>query len=317
MAKQSIVILGGGPAGMSCALWLKNYGHAPIIVEPRQRLGGMQDRSTANNNWLLGWQSVTGYEVAREFARHINYLGIQRMMGCRLTGLSREGKIWETTISDEYGERARIVCSALVVATGTDFVGARWIEDTPGAPNCRELIEIGPGDYHETSSWFGVAPTIVGGGNNALECAISLAGRGARPLVLVRRELKAGRSARQRLAELRALDRVDLKLGVEVTYLRRLEKGLSVSLSDGTDIVSTHLLLMMGYTPNTGAEIRSAFGAHLPNLDERGHVMVDRDCRTNIDGIWAVGDVTNSNHPCAATAVAMGTVAARTITRQF
>jgi thioredoxin reductase (NADPH) len=317
MKEQSIIILGGGPAGMSCALWLKNYGYAPIVVEPRQRLGGMQDRSTANNNWLLGWQSVTGREVAREFARHISYLGIQLMMGCRITGLSRPNGSWRTTISDDRGERARIDSSAIVVATGTEFVGAQWIEQTPGAPICKELIEIGPAAYHEPSSWFGVTPIIVGGGDNALECAISLACRGAHPLVLVRGELSAGRVSRERLAELLACSRADLRLGVEATQLRRLEAGLLVSLSDGSAVEGTHLLLMMGYAPNTGADFRSVFGSHQPELDERGYITVDRDCRTSVDGIWAVGDVTDSNHPCTATAVAMGTIAARSIVRQL
>ena len=47
-------IIGGGPAGMSCALWLHNYGLRPVIVEQETALGGMARRSPYPNEWLLG-----------------------------------------------------------------------------------------------------------------------------------------------------------------------------------------------------------------------------------------------------------------------
>ncbi len=53
-----IAVIGGGPAGMSCALWLKHLDFSPIIIEQGPQLGGLQNISPFQNKWYLG---VPGY----------------------------------------------------------------------------------------------------------------------------------------------------------------------------------------------------------------------------------------------------------------
>ncbi|MGD1698426.1 NAD(P)-binding protein [Dapis sp. BLCC M229] len=69
--KKTIGIIGGGPPGMSCALWLKYLGFSPIIIERKQRLGGLQQLSNFQNVWYLGLIEKTGYEIAEQFRQHI------------------------------------------------------------------------------------------------------------------------------------------------------------------------------------------------------------------------------------------------------
>ena len=52
--KKTIGIIGGRPAGMSCALWLKYLGFSPIIIEKKEQLGGLQQLSNFQNVWYLG-----------------------------------------------------------------------------------------------------------------------------------------------------------------------------------------------------------------------------------------------------------------------
>ena len=66
-----VPIIGGGPAGMSCALWLHNYGLRPIIIEKEAALGGMARRNPYRNDWLLGRPGLTGRQHAEEFAQHV------------------------------------------------------------------------------------------------------------------------------------------------------------------------------------------------------------------------------------------------------
>ena len=66
-------IIGGGPAGMSCALWLHNYGFRPRIVEQEGVFGGMARLSPYPNDWLLGRPGATARENAEEFVRHIRW----------------------------------------------------------------------------------------------------------------------------------------------------------------------------------------------------------------------------------------------------
>ena len=69
MSQAPIVpIIGGGPAGMSCALWLHNYGLHPVIIEQERALGGMARRSAYPNDWLLGRPGESARENAAAFA---------------------------------------------------------------------------------------------------------------------------------------------------------------------------------------------------------------------------------------------------------
>ncbi len=67
----NVPIIGGGPAGMSCALWLVNYGLRPVIIERESALGGMARLSPYPNDWLLGRPGESARENAAAFARHI------------------------------------------------------------------------------------------------------------------------------------------------------------------------------------------------------------------------------------------------------
>src|SRR5262249_59355022 len=84
-------IIGGGPAGMSCALWLHNYGLHPLIIEKESALGGMARMTPYPNDWLLGQRGKTGRENAAEFAAHVRALGIEIRLGVTLQRLRRGG----------------------------------------------------------------------------------------------------------------------------------------------------------------------------------------------------------------------------------
>ncbi|MEL7036423.1 MAG: NAD(P)-binding protein [Cyanobacteria bacterium J06592_8] len=68
---QTIGIVGGGPAGMFCALWLKQLGFLPIIIERSQRLGGLRQLSLFNNTSYLGLIGKKAIEIAEQLEQHI------------------------------------------------------------------------------------------------------------------------------------------------------------------------------------------------------------------------------------------------------
>jgi len=63
--KKIMAIIGGGPAGMSCAIWLKNFGLYPIIIEKSKQLGGSQNLNAFHNKCYLGMLGKTGKELAQ------------------------------------------------------------------------------------------------------------------------------------------------------------------------------------------------------------------------------------------------------------
>lgn len=64
-------IIGGGPAGSQCALWLKMMGLNPIIIEAADHLGGLQSFSPYQNQWVAGLMNVSGREFAQRIHAHI------------------------------------------------------------------------------------------------------------------------------------------------------------------------------------------------------------------------------------------------------
>lgn len=74
----TVPIIDGGPAGMSCALWLHNYGLRPIIIEQESALGGMARRSPYQHDWLLGRPDQSARDNTGAFAGPHRHASLSR-----------------------------------------------------------------------------------------------------------------------------------------------------------------------------------------------------------------------------------------------
>jgi len=110
-----VPIVGGGPAGMSCALWLHNYGLSPLIIEQEDALGGMARMSPYPNEWLLGQRGKTGLENAAEFAAHIHALGVEIWLGVGPQHLRQQEEHWRLELGGEPAPRS-LSAAAIVIA---------------------------------------------------------------------------------------------------------------------------------------------------------------------------------------------------------
>jgi thioredoxin reductase (NADPH) len=106
----------------------------------------------------------------------------------------------------------------------------------------------------------------------------------------------------------------DVMAGQTVTALDEADAQIRVRISDGRAIDVDHVVLLFGYQPN-------ADDPWLQGLDlERGtegHLVVDDNMETSCRSVFAVGDIANPMHPCIATAIGTGTMAAREIQRRL
>src|SRR5258707_9570412 len=130
-----VPIIGGGPAGMSCALWLRNYGMHPVIIEKEGALGGMARLSPYPNEWLLGQRGKSGRENATEFAGHIHDLTIETWLGGAPQRLRREHDGGLRPDVGLAGAATRSFPSpAIVISTRTRFSGGGWVKPVENAP---------------------------------------------------------------------------------------------------------------------------------------------------------------------------------------
>ena len=103
---------------------------------------------------------------------------------------------------------------------------------------------------------------------------------------------------------------VEVMAGRTVAALEPAGTRIRVQADDGKEITVDHVALLFGYRPNTSEPWLAEFAL---DKDPRGYLVVDGNMETSCRGVFAVGDVANPAHPCMATAIGSGTMAARRI----
>jgi len=319
MASEPLVvpIIGGGPAGMSCALWLHNYGLHPVIIEKERALGGMARMSPYPNEWLLGQHGKSARENAAEFAAHIRDLGIETWLGATIQRLRREnGGRWWLDASGTPAARS-LSGPAIVIATGTRFAGEEWLDEVTNARRMAAAgwLHLGASAVGEPGADLGSHVAVIGGGDNAFDVSRMLAEKGVRVTVVMR-----SKSPRAQPLLVERLRRHQASGLVQVMAERRVEalddagSRVNVRLHGGGEIEAEHLVLLFGYRPNTDEPWLAELA---PATDARGYLVVDGNMETSCRGAFAVGDVANPAHPCIATALARGAIAARQIAKRL
>lgn len=314
-----VPILGGGPAGMSCALWLSNYGLRPLIVEPEAALGGMARRDPYPNPWLLGWPGMRGREDAVEFARHIEAIKIECWFGARPQRARRlaDGQFaLDIAFSSQRPTRA-VTCTAMVIATGTEFRGAEWLDAVENAHHLarRGRVHLGPAWSGEPGVDLGSRIAVIGGGDNAFDVGRMLAEQGITTSIIVRGQ--SPRAQPSLVERFRAFEPSGLAEVLTERTVRALEEigaNVRLHLDDRSTRDVDHVVLLLGYRPNT----HESWLADLAlKQDRAGYLIVDDNMETSRRGVFAVGDVADPVHPCIATAIATGTMAAREIQKRL
>jgi len=313
-----VPIIGGGPAGMSCALWLHNYGMHPVIIEKAGAFGGMARLTPYPDEWLLGQRGKSGRENAAEFADHIRELAIESWLGGAPQRLRRahDGR-FRLDVAVAGAATRSLSSPAIVIATGTRFAGEEWLDRVGNARRVAAAgrLHVGAAAIGEPGLDLGSHIAVIGGGDNAFEISRMLAEKGICVTIVMRSNSpRAQPLLVERLGRHQASGMATVMAERTVEALDAGASRVRVRLDGGGSIKVDHVVLLFGYRPNTNepwlAELALA-------TDALGYLVVDGNMETSCRGVFAVGDVSNPAHPCIATAIASGTVAARTIEKRL
>lgn len=314
----NVPIIGGGPAGMSCALWLANYGLRPVIIERESALGGMARLSPYPNDWLLGRPGESARENAAAFARHIEGAAVETWLRARPERLRRERDgSFRLDVAFADGRAAQsLSCPAIVIATGTSFRGEEWLDQVENARRlaAQGRVHLGPSWIGEPGTDPGSHVAVIGGGDNAFDVSRMLADKGVRATVVMRAKSPTARPLLvQELRKHEASGMARVMVGRAVAGLDDAGTRVRLRMSGGGELEVDHVVLLFGYRPNAG----EPWLAGLPlEKDRNGYLIVDGNMETSCRGVFAVGDVALPAHPCVATAIGSGTMAAREIQRR-
>ena len=284
-----IIIVGGGPAGMTAALYALRNGKSVLVLE-KHGFGGQITHSPKVENWP-GTAQMSGNAYAEALLEQILAQGAEVDLA-EAVRVEDRGSVKAVYTDDGQVREAK----ALVLATG---VKHRML----GLPGEEELVGEGisfcavcDGDFYT-----GKTVCMAGGGNSALQEAILLAGKCEKVIMLQDLPFFTGEQKLQDI--LFARPNVEKRTGVTVTGLNTENGELkSVTVTgkesgEQEDIACDGLFVAIGLIP-----ANEAF-AQLAQLDERGYFASGENCETGTPGVYAAGD-------CRAKAVRQLTTAA-------
>jgi len=298
MEKVKCLILGGGPAGFTAAIYASRANLAPVLYEGIQPGGQLTTTTIVENfpGFPGGVDANTLMDSMREQARSF---GADIRMGTA-TEANLGHRPFRVVIDGEQ----ELEAETLIIATGAQ---ARYL----GLPSEEKYKGSGVSACATCDGFFFRKKTVavVGGGDTACEEALYLAGLAQKVYMIVRRDVFRASSIMQE--KVLAKDNIEvlwncntqevLGDGLGVTGARLLRK-------DGTvfDIAIDGFFLAIGHAP------ASALFAPWLALDGNGYILTDgKTSCTSIPGVFAAGDVQDPRYRQAITAAASGCMAAR------
>lgn len=324
---QQIGIIGSGPAGLSAALWLKNLGLQPWLIDSAERPGGLQNHNVLGNDWVLGQRNKTGRDIAAEFVAHLEEAAIPVICHCTPLALHGTAGHFRVQLSRTTATGAHLherTCAALLIATGTRPRAAEVLAGVPGMARLPVgRILYGPPAFADIDQAAGQHILIVGGGDNAFENARLLLAAGARVSMALRSLPRAQTAQAAPVLAAQAHDgRCTLYQPARITALAWQADAVQVQLDSVAEtLIVDRLHILTGYEPNTaflskflsGLQTTATSFSLAEMLDSAGYLQVDAAGHTRMAGLYAAGDVCHPEFPSVVSALAQGARAAKTI----
>ena len=288
-----IIIIGGGPAGLTAAVYGLRAGKKVLVIE-KGTFGGQITSSPKVEN-IPGFVSVTGNEFAEKLIEQAMNLGLD-VECCEALGiLDKDIKTVKTDEGDFYAK-------SVIIATGTKhrLLGIEKEEEFIG--NGISFCAVCDGAFYEDKT-----VAVIGGGNSALQEAVLLSETCKKVYIVQNLDFLTGE---KKLAEqLEKKENVEIILGVTVKEIVSDKdiKGIIITkeaTGEETTLDIDGMFIAVGLIPQN-----EIFKDTL-KLNDWGYVEASEDCKTNCDGIFVAGDCRTKRIRQVATAASDGAIAA-------
>ncbi|MEA4995089.1 MAG: thioredoxin-disulfide reductase [Petrimonas sp.] len=298
--KVRCLIIGSGPAGYTAAIYASRANLEPVLFEGLQP-GGQLTTTTEVENFPGYPEGITGPELMEDLKKQALRYGTEIFPG-RATSVDFSVRPFKVTIDNEYV----IEADTVIISTGATAKYLGLPDETKYAGQGVSACATCDGFFYRKKK-----VAVVGGGDTACEEATYLSGLADKVYLVVRKPyLRASQIMQERvmnnpkieiLFEHNAVGLYGEK-GVEGVHL---VKRMGEPDEEKIDLAIDGFFLAIGHTPNT-----DIFKDFL-ELDEVGYIKIDNPTsKTNIEGVFAAGDVADPNYRQAITAAGMGCRAA-------
>jgi alkyl hydroperoxide reductase subunit F len=289
-----VLVIGGGPAGASAAIYAARKGIRTGVVA--ERFGG-QVQDTLGIENLISVSYIEGPKLAATLEEHVRNYDVDIMSAKRAKSLEKKELI-EVTL-----ENGTILKSKTVILS----TGARW--RNVGVPGEQELKNKGVAycPHCDGPLFKGKDIAVIGGGNSGIEAAIDLAGIVKHVTVLeFMPELKADAVLQNRLY---SLPNVTVVKNVQTREITGTDKVDGITYIDRANGEEYHISLQ-GVFVQIGLVANTDWLGDSVERNRMGEIVVDSRNSTNIPGVFAAGDCTNSPYKQIVISMGSGATAA-------
>lgn len=286
---HDMIIIGGGPAGYTAALYAARAGLDVIVIE-RMSAGGQMAVTDVIDNYSGFSEGIPGWELGMKMQAGAERFGAVTKYG-EVVSAELEGNIKKVrTSSDELQART------VVIATGANprELGVDREDEfvSRGVHYCAHC----DGRFYKNK-----VVAVVGGGNSALEDALYLSRLAAKVYLIHRRD--SFRASKIYVDALSKSTNIEFLANSSVAELIADERVTGIRLADGRELEINGLFVSIGRKPAS-----DIFRGQL-KLDDGGYIVADESTRTSIAGVYAIGDVRTKPLRQVVTAVGDGAVA--------
>lgn len=288
MEEHKVVILGSGIAGMTAGIYLKRGGLDVLVVEDNIPGGVLNEIPSIEN--YPGYEEISGPDLAMNIYNQLTKLGV-KILNKKITSIDLNNKIINNNIKYEY----------LVIATGRK---SRMLS----LEHEKELLGKGISTCALCDGFFykDKKVAVVGGGSSSLTEALYLS-KICKEVIIIHRRDKL-------TADKYLIDKVNSTKNIKVLYNSNITKYnqnnnklTSVIINNKDNLEVEGVFLAIGSTPNS-----EMFNVNKDN----NYIIVDSNYMTNIDKVYAIGDVIKKDYYQLSTASSDAVVAASNIIKR-
>lgn len=266
-----VIIIGGGPAGLSAAVYAQRYKLKTVVLA--QAIGGTANEAHLVENYP-GYKSISGFELMMKYKEHVDYLGGDVRME-EVRSITKEGDIYKVETNRECYEGKTVILAAgskrrkLGIPGEEEFAGK-------GVSYCATC----DGAFFRDKK-----VAVIGGADSAASAAVLLSQHAKEVKIIYRGD--ALRCEPYWIDLIEANEKISVKCCSNLTEIKGEQVVKNVLMDDGTEEEFDGIFIEVGSVPpkemaeNVGVEV-----------DEKGYIKVEHSMATNQPGFYAAGDIT-------------------------
>ncbi|EKD63686.1 MAG: hypothetical protein ACD_51C00226G0006 [uncultured bacterium] len=280
-----LIIIGGGVTGLSGAIYAKRFGLNTLVLS--EFFGGTVTKTHLIENYP-GFKSISGYELAENIIEHAKSVEAEMKSEPATEIIKESGKFIVKTSQNTYESRT------VLLATGTHHrkLGVKGEEEfaNKGVSYCATC----DGPFFRNK-----VVAVVGGSDSAVKESLMLAQFASKVYIIYRGEsVRPEPINRQRME---ATPKIEVITKTNITEIIGDTKLKKVKFDTGKELELDGLFIEIGRIAET--DIAKPLGVE---MNEKGEIKIDRMSKTNVEGFYAAGDVTDSDWKQAIVGVAEG-----------